>query len=204
MRLIRKLPLTGGLAAMLALSLGVPQTARADQECFLGEVRMFAGNFAPRNWVLAQGQVLAIGQHPALFSILGTTYGGNGRTRFALPDLRSRVPVGAGTGPGLSQRRLGDEGGEETHVLTIDEMPVHDHAMNARGTLTPNSQRSKTPEGNVLTFGGQKIYTDLAADAQMAPGSIGVEGGDIAHNNMQPFLGINYILCISGTYPSRH
>ena len=194
-------PLTG-LIFGLALYFGAP-TAAAAQDCMIGEMRLFAGNFAPRNWAKAQGQLLSISHHSALFSILGTTYGGDGRSTFALPDLRSRVPIGEGTGPGLTRRRLGEKGGEENHTLTIDEMPVHDHDMNVRGTQTPNSQRSKTPENNSLTFGGQKIYTDQPADAQMAPGTIGPEGGDQPHNNMQPFIGMNYIICLNGIYPSR-
>lgn len=204
MRLSRRIALAAGLMLGLAVSFAAPEAASASQDCFLGEVRMFAGNFAPRNWAKSQGQILAISQHQALYSVLGTTYGGDGRQTFALPDLRSRVPVGTGQGPGLSQRRLGDEGGEESHELTVDEMPVHDHALRVRGTHTPNSERSKTPEDNVLARGGQKIYTDLAADAEMAPGTVAPEGGSIAHNNMQPFLGMNYIICISGTYPSRN
>lgn len=203
MRLTKKWALAAGLAFGLALSAISPGTASAN-DCFLGEVRLFAGNFTPRNWAKAEGQLLSISQNTALFSILGTTYGGDGRTTFGLPDLRSRVPVGAGQGPGLSDRRLGESGGEERHELTVDEMPVHDHAVNVRGTKPSNSERSKTPEDNILSHGGQKIYTDLPADAEMAPGTIAPEGGSVAHNNMQPFLGMNYIICMQGTYPSRN
>lgn len=203
MRLTRKLALSAGLLFSLALTVAAPTAARAT-DCFLGEVRMFAGNFAPRNWAKAHGQILPIQENHALYSLLGTTYGGDGRQTFALPDFRSRVAVGQGQGPGLTGRRLGEKGGEEEHELTVDEMPVHDHALNVRGTQTANRDRSKTPEEHVLTRGGQKIYTDLPADAEMALGTIGPEGGSVAHNNMPPYLGVNYIICISGTYPSRN
>lgn len=117
----------GVAAAVLAICLGAGASTASAQECFLGEVKMFAGNFAPRNYALAQGQLLPINGNEALFSIIGTIYGGDGRTTFALPDLRGRAPIGAGQGPGLSNRQLGQRVGEEDHSLTVGEMPAHAH-----------------------------------------------------------------------------
>lgn len=203
MRRIGRLASAAGLALGLALALGAPATAGA-QECFIGEVRLFAGNFAPRNWAMAHGQLLNISQNQALFSIVGTLYGGDGRTTFGLPDLRGRVPVGEGAGPGLSNRQLGERGGNETHQLTPNEMPVHDHDVRVRGTKPSNRDRSKTPEDRIPSHGNHRVYTDMPPDAQMAPGTISPKGGGAPHNNMPPFLGMNYIICTQGLFPIRN
>ena len=169
------------------------------QECFIGEVRIFAGNFAPRNWALCDGQLLPINQNQALFSILGTTYGGDGRTNFGLPDLRGRVPIHAGNGPGLTPRTLGAKGGEEAHVLTVQEMPSHTHTLNAR------NQRGNTniPSGNVLAR-KKNFYSTQPQNAILSNGAIGTTGGGQAHNNMPPFQALNYIICLQGIFPSRN
>jgi len=169
------------------------------QECFIGEVRLFAGNFAPRNWALCDGQLLPIAQNTALFSILGTTYGGDGRSTFGLPDLRGRVPIHAGSGPGLSPRTLGQKGGEEAHVLTTEEMPGHSHTLNAR------NQRGNTniPSGNVLAR-KKNFYSTKAQNAMLSNGAISTAGGGQAHNNMPPFQALNYIICLQGIFPSRN
>ena len=120
-----------------------PDVAEAAYEPFIGEIMLFAGNFAPRNWALCNGQILSIAQNTALFSILGTTYGGNGQTTFALPDLRGRVPIHAGQGPGLTNRTLGENGGEEAHVLTSAEMPMHTHGA----VVTSSNGTSASPAG---------------------------------------------------------
>ncbi|MDY8136799.1 phage tail protein [Aquimarina sp. 2201CG5-10] len=183
----------------------------------IGEVRIFAGNFAPRNWAFCEGQLQAISQNDALFSILGTIYGGDGRTTFALPDLRGRVPIGPGHGPGLSDRRLGARSGTETNTLNVLQMPSHTHfaSANLTGTLKVNEEDgvSDEPRGQNLGLvdGPVKLYNTNANDSLMAPdnvaigGTVTIEntGGNQSVNNMQPWLACYYIICLFGTYPSR-
>lgn len=182
-------------------------------EGYMAEIRMFSGNFAPRNWALCQGQLLSIAQNSALFSLLGTTYGGNGTTNFALPDLRSRVPVGTGTGAGLTIQ-LGEMGGEPSHTLMQTEMPAHNHAATitatspaagASTTATPSASVAQGPAS--LGAGVSKNFG--AADANLAPPAIAAPtvntaGGSQPHNNLQPYLGMKYIICMYGIYPSRN
>ncbi len=172
-------------------------------EPFIGEIRIFAGNFAPRGWQLCQGQILPIAQNTALFSILGVTYGGNGQTTFALPDLRGRYPMQQGQGPGLSPRALGEQGGTETVTLLSNQMPAHNHAL-----VCSNAQADQgTPEGNVLAADqGGTTFNFVAApiNATMNPVTIGVAGGSQPHSNMSPFLAINFIIALEGIYPSRN
>jgi len=170
-------------------------------EGYIAEIRMFAGNFAPRGWAFCQGQILSIAQNTALFSLLGTTYGGNGQTTFALPDLRGRVPVGTGQGPGLPSVQLGEISGEPSHTLIITEMPAHTHAFAA--PATSDDATKKNPIGNVpATTGGSSYGTP--ANGAMAAGNSGIAGGSQPHNNMQPYLGMNYIICMEGIFPSRN
>ena len=160
---------------------------------------MFAGNFAPRGWAFCAGQLLPVSQNTALYSILGTTYGGDGRTTFALPDLRGRVPLGVGKGPGMTLRNLGQRGGAETHTLTIAQMPAHRHwvkSFSRKGT-------SASPVGNVWAVSAPQSYS-RTSNAKMGGRAIGPAGRGRPHNNMQPFLGINYIICLQGIYPSRN
>jgi microcystin-dependent protein len=175
-------------------------------EPFLAEVIMFAGNFAPRGWAFCQGQILSIAQNTALFSLLGTTYGGNGQTTFALPDLRGRVPVGTGQGPGLPSVNLGEVSGEPTHTLINTEMPAHNHAAQASGVSAGGN--SGSPGGGTWASSSNRdaIYSNTAPDSPMAGGNIavGIAGGSQPHNNMQPYLGINYIIAIAGIFPSRN
>ncbi|WP_397364470.1 phage tail protein [Olleya sp. R77988] len=173
-------------------------------EQFIGQIMMFGGNFAPRSWALCDGQLLAITQYQALFSILGTTYGGDGRTTFGLPDLRGRVPVHAGSEPGLPVVRLGQKGGEATVTLNVNQIPAHGHsaAIEAvsplpRGVAAgPNPTNAYNAEGGVYAEGKN---AKMAADSV----SIGQTGGNQAHDNMQPFQGVNYIIALDGLYPSR-
>ena len=169
------------------------------QECFIGEVRLFAGNFAPRNWALCDGQLLPINQNQALFSILGTTYGGDGRTNFGLPDLRGRVPIHEGSGPGLTPRTLGQKGGAEAHVLTVQEMPAHTHTLNARN----QRGNANNPAGNVLAR-KRNFYSTQPQNAMLSDSAIGTTGGGEAHNNMPPFQALSYIICLQGLFPSRN
>jgi microcystin-dependent protein len=168
-------------------------------EGYIGQVILFAGNFAPRAWAFCAGQLLSIAQNTALFSILGTTYGGNGQTTFALPDLRGCVPVGPGQGPGLTDRTLGERGGQEAVLLTEAELPAHAH----RASGSTANANSTVPTGRVLGAGPTN-FVPAGDGTLMAPAAIRKTGGDQAHNNMQPWLGLNYIICLEGIYPSRN
>ena len=170
-------------------------------EPFVGEIRMFAGNFAPRGWAFCDGQLLAVSQNDALFSLLGTIYGGDGRTTFGLPDLRGRIPIHAGHGPGLSERRLGAKGGAETVTLTVNQMPSHTHAMQASTGLAQDS----TPQGRVLArTTGVDLYIGDPALENMNSESITNVGGSRSHTNLMPFLCVHFIIALVGIYPSRH
>lgn len=177
-------------------------------EPFLGQIVLFAGNFAPRGWAFCDGQLLSIASNTALFSILGTTYGGDGRTTFALPDLRGRVPVGPRTGPGLSTRGLGQRGGTETVTLTEAKMPSHAHTYSP--AASDQEGDSQSPGGNYWSAdaaGQSAAYRsspDLDPGTSMGPQVTNDAGGGEAHDNMQPFLGVNYIIALMGVYPSRN
>ena len=171
-------------------------------EPFVAEVRIFAGNFAPRGWALCNGQLLPIAQNTALFALIGTIYGGDGRTTCALPNLQGRVPVHPGTGPGLTQRRLGETGGTEQVMLTVNQTAAHTH--NLRCTSSEGNQLG--PAGNVLAAEGSAYTLDYAfaePNATMHAGSITGEGGGQSHSNVQPFLVLNFIIALTGLFPSR-
>jgi microcystin-dependent protein len=172
---------------------------------FVAEVRIFTGNFAPKGWALCDGQLLPISQNTALFSLLGTTYGGDGKSNFALPNLQGSAPMQAGQGPGLSLRDLGEIGGEQTVTLLQTEMPAHSHS--AQGTTdltTPNA----SPTNN-LWASGQKgfgnVYTPSVAgqNKPMNPFGTSIAGGNLPHNNMMPFLGLTFIIALQGVFPPR-
>lgn len=168
---------------------------------YLAEIRMFGGNFAPRGWALCNGQLLSIAQNTALFSLLGTTYGGDGKTTFALPDLRGRAPIHFGQGPGLTPRDLGESDGTETVTLLTTEMPAHTHLLNCNNSVQFTS--SPTPEGSVLgTVDSLNLYAPNA-NTTMSPTSIGVSGSSQPHNNMQPYLCVNFIIALEGIFPPR-
>lgn len=171
------------------------------QEPFIGEVKMFAGNFAPRNWALCEGQLLPISSYSALFSILGTTYGGDGRTTFALPDLRGRVAVGAGNGPGLSSRRDGQKFGNEITFITVSNLPAHNHSVMANNEPGTSSSPSGHVLANTNTFDNE--YTSAAPNVSMSSSMIGNTGSGTSVSIEQPSLVINYIICLVGVYPSR-
>lgn len=199
-------------------------------EPFLGSISMVGFNFAPRGCALCDGQILPIAQNSALFSLLGTTYGGDGRTTFALPDLRGRVPMHPGSGPGLTSRQLGERGGVETVALTESQMPAHSHTASTDVDVSGDFELPVTtevadttdPDGNVLAVPGSfrgsapasPIYsTTETPDGAMAiagstagSGDVIVEstGGSMPHTNVQPYLGVNYIIALQGIFPSRN
>jgi len=170
-----------------------------DMEPFIGEIRMFAGNYAPRGWALCDGQTLDIASHTQLYSILGATYGGDGRTNFKLPDLRGRVPVHQGQGPGLSNNHLGMMGGAEKVSLTVNEMPKHSHTVMS----SDDPADIPTPMNNLLSAGDHNHYSHTNPGSAMHPQMISDAGGGMEHNNMQPYLVINYIIALVGIHPSR-
>jgi microcystin-dependent protein len=167
-------------------------------EPFLGQIQSFGFNFAPRGWAMCNGQLLSIAQNTALFSLLGTTYGGNGQTTFALPNLQSRIPLHFGQGPGLSQYDLGQQAGEETVTLISTQMPQHNHLLNASSAVKLNT----TPAGSGL--GAAQIYTTAALDSVLNPQEIGFTGGSQPHDNLQPYLAINWCIALEGIFPSRN
>ncbi|MFV0566642.1 MAG: phage tail protein [Flavobacteriaceae bacterium] len=171
------------------------------QDPYIGEIRMFAGNFAPNGWALCNGQLLSINQNQALFSLLGTTYGGNGQTTFALPDLQGRVPVHAGSGPGLTTRVLGEKSGTETNTLSINQMPSHSHTVNA--VVEDGTQAVPTNNLPAGTKALDKEYSNAAANTTMKSNMISNTGGGQPVNNMQPYQTVNFIIALQGIYPSR-
>jgi microcystin-dependent protein len=165
-------------------------------EPFIGSIVLFAGNFAPRGWAFCNGQILSIAQNTALFSILGTTYGGNGQTTFALPDLRGRVPVSQGQGPGLSNYSLGETAGVESVTLLQQQMPTHTHTQPASN----GQQTTNRPNGAVPAQGG--VYASAGDGSALDPTS--PAGGSQPHENRPPYLALNYIIALEGIFPSRN
>ena len=170
-------------------------------EPFVGEIRMFAGNFAPRGWAFCDGQLLAVSQNDALFSLLGTIYGGDGRTTFGLPDLRGRIPVHAGSGPGLTERRLGAKGGAEKVTLTVNELPSHTHPLRASTDIATDSNPAGRVPAQTSTF---DLYQSNPPAENLASNSMTAIGGSRSHTNLMPFLCIHFIIALFGIYPSRH
>lgn len=172
-------------------------------EPFIGEIKMFAGNYAPRNWAFCNGQLLAVSSNDALFSLLGTMYGGDGRTTFGLPDMRGRLPVHLGNGPGLTDRRIGAKGGIEQVTLTTNQIPAHSHQLTGASTRADKAN----PAGSVFAHQsstGDQQFLNYADDTKvMAPSAIGYTGRGQNHNNMPPFQCINFIIALVGVYPSR-
>ena len=167
---------------------------------YIGEVRIFAGNFAPQGWAFCAGQLVPIAEYETLFTLIGTTYGGDGQNTFALPDLRGRLPVGQGTGPGLSTYVMGQQGGVEEVTLLPQQMPPHSHTLLASGSA---ALASAGPTG-VLAAGSVKVYG--APDAGTAPmhaDAIGTAGGSQPHENMAPYGTVNYIISLFGIYPTQ-
>lgn len=176
-------------------------------EPFTGEIRLFAGTFAPRGWAFADGQLLAISGNDALFSLYGTIYGGDGRTTFGLPDLRGRIPIHQGQGPGLSPRPIGAKGGAESVTINLNQLPAHNHTpLNATAAGADSRDPVSSPAAQAPGTASPTVYTDQV-DTQTFPMSgqaIPAEGGSQAHTNMVPFQCINYIVALYGVYPSRN
>ena len=169
-------------------------------EPFIAEIRIFAGNFAPRSWAFCDGQLLPISQNTALFSLIGTTYGGDGRTTTALPDLQGRAPMHPGRGPGLTSRRLGQRGGVETVSLTEAQMPNHTHTLIGGGVPgNDDDAQNNTP---TLVVGGNAYHT-ASTLVNMADQALPSTGGSQPHNNLQPFIAMNFIIALQGLFPSR-
>lgn len=172
---------------------------------FIATVILFAGTFAPRGWAFCQGQLLPISQNTALFSLIGTTYGGDGRSSFGLPDLRGRAPIGVGQGPGLSSYREGQRGGTETTTLNVTQMPTHSHTASL--PVSSAEGNATTPNGNALSAqpdarGTVPAYTNGSTDGSMTV-SNGTAGNNQAHDNRPPYLAMHYIIALQGIYPSR-
>jgi microcystin-dependent protein len=168
-------------------------------EPFLSEIRIVSFSFAPRGWALCNGQLLPINQNQALFSLLGTTFGGNGSTTFALPDLRARTPVHPGAGV-----TLGESAGEQAHTLTLSELPAHDHVLRASSDLAGTTSAAGNVLGKKGRF-GKDIFVPAATGNTVAlhSGAVASVGGTQPHQNMQPFLALNFVIALQGIYPSR-
>ena len=170
-------------------------------EPFVAEIRIFAGNFAPRSWAFCDGQLLPIAQNTALFSIIGTTYGGDGRTTTGLPNLQGKAPMHPGNGPGLTSRRLGETGGVESVTLSEAQMPAHTHTLGV--VPAPGNQDDASNTETLSRAVGANLFTPSANLEAMADETLPSTGGSQPHNNMQPYLAINYIIALQGVYPSR-
>ncbi len=170
----------------------------------LSEIRWFAGNFAPRGWFFCQGQLLSIAEYTALFALVGTTFGGDGQVTFALPDFRSRIPVGTGQGPGLSLHNLGEMAGSENQTMSVSNMPAHVHGM----TASSEAPTSGAASGNYLASGGTQpnIYGVSAGvgDVVNMGSAVAATGGNAPFGILQPTITINYIICSEGIFPSRN
>lgn len=169
-------------------------------EPFLAEVRIVGFNFAPRGWAFCDGQILPINQNQSLYSLLGTTYGGDGRTSFALPDLRGRVPIHVGRSNGGGDHREGQKGGEETHTLSVNEMPQHTHVLHA----VQGAGNQPIATDGFLANGGSDTYAGPNNPTDMNAGAVLNTGGGQAHENMQPYLALNFCIALQGLFPSRN
>jgi microcystin-dependent protein len=169
---------------------------------YVGEIRMFAGNFAPSGWAFCNGQLLAISENPTLFDLIGTTYGGDGQTTFALPDFRSRVPIHQGVGSGLSPYVIGQSGGVETVTLTVEQMPAHSHEF-----VSAAPPVLDTPTGSVLgspASGGATVYAPGGNSGTLNTNANVPAGGSAPHTNLMPYLCTSFIISLFGIFPSQN
>ncbi len=176
-------------------------------EPFIAEIRIFAGNFAPRGWAFCDGQLLPISQNTALFSLIGTTYGGDGRTTTGLPDLQGRLAMHPGRGPNLTSRRLGEKTGSSSVTLTEQQIPKHQHTLRGTSATAEGFPDGGIPADNkslAKSSGGNPYQTDTTSSlVDMANQSVATAGGSQSHTNLQPYLALNYIIALAGLYPSR-
>jgi len=176
-------------------------------ENYLGEIRIFAGNFAPQGWLFCQGQLLSISENDTLFMLLGTTYGGDGQTNFALPDLRSRAVVGMGAGPGLSPYQQGQKAGQESVTLSAAQLPAHQHPVQGTVRALTGTPAQASPSQAYFGNQGGPAYQSGAGAGMLAPGAVTgqtASAGDTqGHSNIQPLLAINYIIATVGIFPSQ-
>ena len=188
-----------------AALLGTSAPAQAQESLFIGQMTYWAGNFAPRSWAFCDGQLMAISSNEALYSVIGTTYGGDGRTTFGLPDMRGRASIHPGSGPGLTPRSLGQKLGSETNIYTLAQLAAHSHIGQVKGT-TAGSDGTTTVEGSVLATGGKSYAGRASVNATMAAGTVQTAdtGGGQQMNNMQPSLAVSCIISLFGIYPSRN
>lgn len=168
---------------------------------FVAEIRIFPFTFSPQGWARCDGQLLPLSQNTALFSLLGTTYGGNGSSNFALPDLQGRAPMHPGQGPGLSLHDLGEQGGTETVTLLESEIPVHSHALRAYDA-DPADSNVPAPTASLGQSSGGRLYQDTA-DTTLDPAALASSGGSQPHNNMQPYLTLHFNIALQGVFPPR-
>jgi microcystin-dependent protein len=169
---------------------------------FVAEIRIFPFNFAPKGWALCDGQLLPLSQNTALFSLLGTTYGGNGKSNFALPDLQGRAPMHPGQGPGLSLHDLGEQGGTDTVTLLQNQMPAHSHSLSANDQ--PGEDASPTGEVLARSVGASLYQTTTNQNVvQLGTAAVGVTGGGLPHNNLMPYLTLNFCIALQGVFPPR-
>lgn len=167
---------------------------------YVGEIRMFAGNFAPNGWLMCDGSLQPISEYETLYNLIGTTYGGDGQSTFGLPDLRGRVPVHQGQGSGLSPRVIGELAGAESVMLTGQQIPVHEHPFMATSAVGSVA----APSGALVAQSPQiQMYIEDAPDTNMSPNAVSLTGGNSAHNNMMPYICINYIISMYGIFPSQ-
>ena len=173
---------------------------------FVAEIRIFGFNFPPKGWAFCNGQILPLSQNTALFSLLGTTYGGDGKSTFALPNLQGSAPMQQGQGPGLSQRFLGESGGEQSVTVLNTELPSHSHSVTSKNA--DSSGTALTPVGNIWANPAARravvsMYAPSLTAVNMDPAAVGVTGGSQPHNNMPPFLGLNFCIALQGVFPPR-
>lgn len=171
---------------------------------FVAEIRIFPFNFAPKGWAFCDGQILPLSQNTALFSLLGTTYGGDGKSTFALPDLQGSVPMQPGQGPGLSQHDLGEIGGSDTVSLLQSEIPAHSHTFNCKGIPPPSASPSPTSSSVLGRSNGGTAYASTVANlAPMSGNVLAPAGSSFPHNNLMPYLVLNFCIALQGVYPPR-